>query len=236
MAKFGRHEARSWAMENLRGVNGCVMPSFTADQSALNEAAIRHDVRRERELGFTGFLIVGECGTTRQEFAQFVDICVDEAGADLVTIMIPTLIQGVAMACFFIPLMAIALSGLTPERIASASGLTNFARICAGSFGTSIATTMWDHRASLHHSQLVEHLEHGSLATSHFLDSTARVGLTAEQSLVLLNHGVDTQAFTLAAADIFYLSALLFVALIGIAWMTRPPRGGLAAGAEGGGH
>ena len=156
--------------------------------------------------------------------------------ADLVTIMIPTLIQGVAMACFFIPLMAIALSGLSPERIASASGLTNFARICAGSFGTSIATTMWDHRASLHHSQLVEHLEHGSLATSHFLDSTARVGLTPEQSLVLLNHGVDTQAFTLAAADIFYLSALLFVTLIGIAWMTRPPRGGLAAGAEGGAH
>lgn len=87
MAKFGRHEARSWAMENLRGVSGCVMPSFTADQSGLNEAAIRHDVRRERELGFTGFLIVGECGTTREEFGRFIEICVDEAGADLVTIV-----------------------------------------------------------------------------------------------------------------------------------------------------
>src|SRR5262249_60075536 len=74
------------------------------------------------------------------------------------TILIPTLIQGAAMAGFFIPLMSITLSGLPPERIASASGLSNFARITAGSFGTSITTTLWDRRATLHHAQLVEHL------------------------------------------------------------------------------
>jgi dihydrodipicolinate synthase/N-acetylneuraminate lyase len=63
------------------------MPSFSNDQSELNEAAIRHDIRRERELGFTGFLIVGECGTTAEEFEKFVEISVDEAGDDLVTIV-----------------------------------------------------------------------------------------------------------------------------------------------------
>jgi DHA2 family multidrug resistance protein len=57
--------------------------------------------------------------------------------------VIPTLIQGVAMAFFFIPLMTITLSGLSPDRIAAASGLSNFVRITAGSFGTSIATTLW---------------------------------------------------------------------------------------------
>jgi hypothetical protein len=87
MAKFQPGEARPWALEHLRGVAGCVMPSFTRDQSKLNEAAIRHDVRRERELGFSGFLIVGECGTTADEFRRFVDIAVDEAGDDLVTIV-----------------------------------------------------------------------------------------------------------------------------------------------------
>ncbi|MCB2070475.1 MAG: MFS transporter, partial [Ottowia sp.] len=35
---------------------------------------------------------------------------------DFMTIMIPTLIQGVAMACFFIPLVTITLSGLPPQR------------------------------------------------------------------------------------------------------------------------
>lgn len=87
MAKFAAGNARSWAMENLRGVSGCVMPSFTGDQSDLNEEAIRHDIRRERELGFTGFLIVAECGTTREEFERFVDIAVDEGGDDMVTIV-----------------------------------------------------------------------------------------------------------------------------------------------------
>lgn len=86
MAKFGAGEARAWALENLRGVSGCVMPSFSADLSTLNEAAIRHDVRREKELGFAGFLLVSECGTTKDEFRRFVDIAVEEAG-DHVTIV-----------------------------------------------------------------------------------------------------------------------------------------------------
>jgi DHA2 family multidrug resistance protein len=36
--------------------------------------------------------------------------------------------------------------------------LFNFARITAGSFGTSIATTSWDRRTSLHHAQLAERI------------------------------------------------------------------------------
>ena len=87
MAKFEPGEARTWAMENLRGVTGCLMPSFTRDQSKLNETAIRHDVQRERELGFNGFLIVGEGGTTREEMRLFIDIAVDEASDSQVTII-----------------------------------------------------------------------------------------------------------------------------------------------------
>ena len=87
MAKFEPGEARPWAVERLRGVAGCVMPSFSLDQHTLNEAAIRHDIRREKELGFSGMLIVGECGTSGAEYRQFIDIAVDEAGDELVTIV-----------------------------------------------------------------------------------------------------------------------------------------------------
>ncbi len=41
--------------------------------------------------------------------------------ADLATIMVPTIIQGVAMAFFFIPLQAIVLAGLTPDRMPAAA-------------------------------------------------------------------------------------------------------------------
>ncbi|MCW2581073.1 MAG: Dihydrodipicolinate synthase, partial [Blastococcus sp.] len=86
MAKFEAGEARAWALENLRGVTGCVMPSFTQDLSGLNEAAIAHDIERERELGFTGFLIVAECGTTAEELRRFIDVSVAESG-DMVTVL-----------------------------------------------------------------------------------------------------------------------------------------------------
>src|ERR1700758_1931669 len=46
--------------------------------------------------------------------------------ATIGTLLVPTLVQGIAMAFFFIPLISMALSGLSPERIPGASGLFNF--------------------------------------------------------------------------------------------------------------
>lgn len=74
-----RSEAKDWAKENLRGVNNVILPSFRNDLGGLNEAAIRHDVRRNIELGFTGALLTSEAGTTLDEIKQFMEIAVDEA-------------------------------------------------------------------------------------------------------------------------------------------------------------
>jgi DHA2 family multidrug resistance protein len=151
--------------------------------------------------------------------------------ATIGTLLIPTLIQGIAMATFFIPLMQIALSGLSPERIPSASGVFNFARITAGSFGTSITTTLWDRRATLHHAQLVEHLTPGDPVSSQALHNLQSGGLGTDQSYELLNRLVDAQAFMLSADDIFYVSGLIFLVLIGLVWFARPERRG-GGGAE----
>ena len=62
--------------------------------------------------------------------------------ADFNTILVPTVLQGAAMAFFFIPLQAIIFSGLTPDRLPAAAGLSNFVRITAGAIGTSIFTTV----------------------------------------------------------------------------------------------
>jgi DHA2 family multidrug resistance protein len=145
---------------------------------------------------------------------------------DLWTLMTPTLIQGAAMAIFFIPLVTLSLSGLPPERIPAASGLFNFTRITAGSFGTSIATTFWDRRASLHHAQLVEHLSAYDAASSQALGSLQAGGLTPEQSYAALNRLVDQQAFMLSANDLFYVSAGIFLLLIAVVWLARPAKGG----------
>jgi len=152
--------------------------------------------------------------------------------ATLTTVLIPTIIQGAAMAVFFVPLINLALSGLPAERIPAASGLFNFARITAGSFGTSIVTTLWDRRATLHHAQLTEHLSTNS-AGGQALSALQASGFSAEQSLQLLNQQIDRQAFMLSANDIFLASAWLFLTLIAVVWLARPHQG--TAAVDGGG-
>ena len=144
--------------------------------------------------------------------------------ADFATILIPTIIQGVAMAFFFIPLATITMSGLTPDRMPAASGLTNFVRITAGAMGTSIATTLWESRAALHHAQLAETINPGSPAAQAALSGLTASGMTAEQALAQVNRLVDQQAFMLAANDIFWISAVLFLCLIPLVWLTRPQK------------
>jgi len=144
--------------------------------------------------------------------------------ADFWTLMVPTIIQGAAVAIFFIPLVTLSLSGLSPDRIPAASGLFNFARITAGSFGTSIATTFWDHRATLHHAQIAEQLT-GDGPARQALAGLQASGLTPDQSYALLNRLVDQQAFMLSANDVFYASALLFLVLIAVVWLARPTNG-----------
>ncbi|MDB5843899.1 MAG: drug resistance transporter, EmrB/QacA subfamily [Polaromonas sp.] len=151
--------------------------------------------------------------------------------ADMGTILVPTLIQGVAMACFFIPLMTITLSGLSHDKIPAASGLSNFVRITAGSFGTSIATTVWQDRAAMHHAQLSEFVNPGSVAANCALSGLASAGLTPDQALATVNRLVDQQAYMLAANDVFYASALIFLLLIPLVYLTRPTHAG-AGGAD----
>ncbi|MFT4191407.1 MAG: DHA2 family efflux MFS transporter permease subunit, partial [Comamonas sp.] len=144
--------------------------------------------------------------------------------ADLATIMVPTLVQGAAMAFFFVPLVTITLSGIPPERIPAASGLSNFMRIVAGAVGTSVATTLWERRATLHHAQLTEGLTQGNAAFTQALQGLQAGGLTPQQALAQVERLVNQQAFMLAANDIFYASAVLFLLLIPLVWLAHAPR------------
>src|SRR6201986_1506798 len=70
--------------------------------------------------------------------------------ASFLDFTLPLLVQGVAMATFFLAMITILLDGIPPQRIPLASGLSNFVRITAGGFAASILTTIWDRRESLH--------------------------------------------------------------------------------------
>ena len=155
---------------------------------------------------------------------------------DIGTVILPTFIQGAAVSCFFIPLISLSLSGLHPEQYPAATGLNNFARITAGAFGTSIATTFWAQRASLHHAQLSEHITRYDPAALHWYSALHAAGLSSFQVKALINRLIDQQAYTMGALDVFNISALLLVLLIPVVWLARNPHPGAAAAAPSGAH
>src|SRR5690349_15297005 len=80
---YSKAEARGWAREQLKGVCNVIIPSYTSDLRSLNEAGIRHDVRREIELGFRGALMVSETAVTPDEYIEFIEWAADEADGKL---------------------------------------------------------------------------------------------------------------------------------------------------------
>lgn len=76
---FDRHTARAWAQAHMNGVANVVTPTFSADLSTINEAALRHDVRLEIELGFWGALLVSEVANTIPEYEVLMRSAVAEA-------------------------------------------------------------------------------------------------------------------------------------------------------------
>jgi DHA2 family multidrug resistance protein len=181
----------------------------------------RIDPRKLATIAFLGFALVL---WMRSEF---------NVQAPVMTILIPTLLQGAAMAFFFVPLQAIIFSGLKPEQLPAASGLSNFARITAGAVGTSLFTTLWENRASLHHAQLSEMVNRSNNAATQAMAQLGASGQTPEQVTATINRLIDQQAYTMAATDVFYLSAVLFVALIALVWFTQPKMTPAAADAGG---
>jgi DHA2 family multidrug resistance protein len=127
------------------------------------------------------------------------------------------------MAFFFIPLTTITLAGLPPERIPAAAGLSNFVRIMFGAMGTSIATTLWDNRATLHHARLVEQMGLDGSALNGATTALNQAGIGGAGAYASINRLVDVQAFTWAADDIFIGSAVTFLFLIVTIWFTRRP-------------
>jgi len=149
---------------------------------------------------------------------------------DIVTILVPTLLQGVATAFFFIPLQSIIYAGLPLSRRPAAAGLSTFLRVSAGAFGTSAGTTLWEHRATMHHAHLVEQMAAGHSEGLRFADSLREAGLAGTQVAAYIDRVIDRQAYTMAATDIFHLSALIFVLLLLPLWCAGPPRQASPAG------
>jgi DHA2 family multidrug resistance protein len=143
------------------------------------------------------------------------------AQAAFIDYMLPLLVQGIAMATFFLAMITILLDGVPHHRIPLASGLSNFARITSGGFAASLATTLWDRREALHQSRLADQATLFSPVFRHTTDLLHRLGLPDLAAQGALNRTLVGQAYLLAANDIFWISGWVCIALVGMVWLCR---------------
>lgn len=151
--------------------------------------------------------------------------------ASYLTLAAPQLLQGIAVATFFTPLITLALGALQGPDVASGSGLMNFLRMTAASFGASIAITLWDHRTAANQTALINRVSAAQPAYAQYASALHTAGIPEPAASAALAQELARQTSVRAVDDIFYLSGWLFLAVILFVWMVRPPpRGtGMAA-------
>lgn len=190
----------------------------------MGKLMMKFDARALATMAFAGFAVVF---FLRSRYTTDID---------QYTLILPTLLQGIPTALFFVPLTAIILSGLPPEKIPSAAGLSNFVRVFAGAVGTSLLSTGWNDRTILHHARLTEQLNsYNEIFTGSIAQAQTTLQIGASNALAFIENGLNAQAAMLGINDVFWLSALIFVVIIPLIWVTHPSKEAAAEAAAAGG-
>jgi len=156
------------------------------------------------------------------------------ADASFFAFMAPQLVQGFGMGLFFVALLAVIFDGLPPQKIPAASGLSNFLRITAGSFATSLTTTFWDRREALHQTRLADAVNVFAPAYQQSLAQMHELGLTDQAAAGAMTHSLVAQSYLLSSLDLFYFSAWACVVLVPLCFLVRRPavHGEVVAGGD----
>jgi len=152
----------------------------------------------------------------------------------------PQIVRGFAILMCIVPATTMALGALPPSQLKNASGLFNTMRNLGGAIGIAAINTWLNDRTNLHWSRLTENLHAGDPRVQTWLQHAATQvgtagadpGVTANRALDLLAQTVRQEAVTMAFADVFWLIAVLFLAVLVFAPLLRSPKAAPPATAD----
>jgi MFS transporter, DHA2 family, multidrug resistance protein len=136
---------------------------------------------------------------------------------------LPRFFMGFGLPLFFLPLNQIIMSGVSAGEIASAAGLSNFVRTFSGSIATAVTVFFWTNRSEFHYATMTEHIRPDSPAWAAYQAQLNALGMHGDAAYAATAQVVNTQALTMGANDLFLLLAALFVMLVPLVWLARPP-------------
>jgi len=152
-------------------------------------------------------------------------------GIDFATAVMGRVIQGFGMPLFFVSLSYLTYASVPRPQMNNASSIFNLLRNLGGSFGVAFVTTALARRAQHHQARLGEHLSELNPMYRHALDKVTawlnlRLGDTADHALQAkgaLYNSLQQQATALAFNDVFYVQAVLFLALLAALLIIKKP-------------
>ena len=149
----------------------------------------------------------------------------------------PQFLQGFALGLLFVPLTTITMAPIPKEQMGNATSLFNLMRNQAGGIGIAFVTTMLARRRAFHTAVLTSHVSQYTTTSATFLEGVKNSfiargadAVTATQRAYAVAAGlVAREAATLSFIDLFWMLALLFVAMVPLLlFMKRPEHAAVA--------
>lgn len=93
-------------------------------------------------------------------------------GIDFFTVSISMIFLGAGVSFLMPPLMQLIVSDFKGYEVVDAQALTTFSRTMCGAFGTSIATTVFDHQTKVHFYDLIQYITPTNINFNHYVEIT----------------------------------------------------------------
>jgi DHA2 family multidrug resistance protein len=148
---------------------------------------------------------------------------------DYKTAVIARVVQSIGLAFLFIPINVTAFAFVPKEKTNYATGLVNLARNIGGSSGIALATTMLSRRSQFHQYNMVSHLTPLDPAyqstlqglTQTLIQGGSDAAQAASQAQGMLYGMVQQQAMMRAFVDVFWLLAVVFLAVTPLVFLMK---------------
>lgn len=147
----------------------------------------------------------------------------------------PQVLQGVSVACLFVPLTTITMDPIRREVMGNATSMFNLMRNLGGSIGIATVTTLVARNEQTNTNNLVGNVTAGSRPAQELLNALRRsfmargfdeVGATRRANVAVFGM-VERQAAMLSFNQVFWLLAVLFLLMVPLVFlMSRPAHRG----------
>ncbi|MGZ9098375.1 MAG: DHA2 family efflux MFS transporter permease subunit [Brevundimonas sp.] len=133
----------------------------------------------------------------------------------------PTLLTGIFMVMFFVPVTGLAMASCEPHEAANAAGMSNFMKTLAGAFATSLVQTGWSDATRRNQTELAGAMENGQLV----IDGAVAQGVPRESAVHMLSGLVEGQSVMLATLNMFAVISVCLVFAAFLIWLAPKPKG-----------